>query len=65
MNTTRQMRWTCPKCLTRNARTVPNDTEDGRLLTVRCGECRTEHLATAIVRPQPGREPAVYGIAWL
>jgi hypothetical protein len=65
MNPTRQMNWTCPKCLVRNARPIPPDTEHGRLLAVRCAGCGAEHLATAIVRPQPGGEPAVYGVAWI
>ena len=65
MNSIRQMSWTCPKCLTRNTRSIPQNTEHGRLLAVRCENCRAEHLATAIVRPQPGGEPAIYGIAWV
>ena len=65
MITNRQMPWNCPKCHERNARSVPENTEHGRLLAVRCESCRTEHLATAIVRPQPGREPAIYGVAWV
>ena len=65
MNATRQMNWTCPKCLVRNARSIPQDTAHGRLVAVRCSGCGAEHLATAIVRPQPGGEPAIYGVAWV
>ena len=62
---TRAMYWTCPRCLVRNTRLIPVDTPHGRLLSVRCDGCRAEHRATAIVRPQPGGEPAVYGVAWV
>ncbi len=65
MNNHRQMNWTCPRCLTRNTRLIPQDTQHGRLLAVRCEGCEAEHLATAIVRPQPGREPAIYGVTWV
>jgi len=66
MNPIQLMHWTCPKCLTRNTRPIPGDTEHGRLLSVRCEGCRAEHVATAIVRPpRRGREPAIYGVAWV
>ena len=65
MKPTRPMSWTCPRCLTRNTLLIPGDTAHGRLLAVRCEACKADQFATAIVRPQPGREPAVYGVAWV
>ena len=65
MNPTRVMHWTCPRCLTRNSRLIPADTNHGKLLAVRCESCREDRHATAIIRPQPGKEPAVYGVAWV
>ena len=65
MNSTRVMHWTCPRCLSRNSRLIPADTSHGKLLSVRCETCRADHHATAIVRPRPGQEPAVYGVAWV
>jgi hypothetical protein len=65
MNPTRPMHWTCPRCLTRNTRPIPLDTPHGELLAVRCETCKAERFASAIVRRQPGREPAVYGVAWV
>jgi DNA-directed RNA polymerase subunit RPC12/RpoP len=65
MEPMRRMEWTCPKCRTRNASPVPRDTADGKLLPVACQECGARCYATAILRGEPGRQPSVYGVAWV
>jgi rubredoxin len=65
MSETRPMEWTCPKCRTRNAHPVPENTVDGKLLPVRCQACGAGYHATAVLRGEPGRKPSLYGVTWV
>ncbi len=65
MSNTRQMEWTCPKCRTRNARPIPANTPDGKLVAVTCESCQADYFATAVVRTPPGRPTSVYGVTWV